>query len=75
MNIETALTLKVGDVVTYPPDRGAPGGVGKVTGITRRIAENLNKDKFLWVEVRTFGKSTIWPSNRLIVKERLKSVS
>jgi hypothetical protein len=68
MKIEKALTLKVGDTVYCPADRGDPPFSGKVThncNGTKTISKNLDGVEYIWVEVQGPGKKSMWPSNRL----------
>lgn len=65
MNIDRARTLKQGDLVYYPEDRGSPAGSGKVTSVGTMTCKSLKGQEFIWVEVQHFGKKSVWPSNRL----------
>lgn len=66
MTIEQAKELKIGDRVTYPPDRGDKAGTGKVKHIGTNVQTNIHGDQYVWVTVHKNGKSCgVWPSNRL----------
>lgn len=63
MEIEKALKLKIGDVVSYPPDRGNPGGFSKITFIgPKTIQKNIYGKEYIWVTLHVGG---VWPTNRL----------
>ena len=69
MTYEQAKELKVGDLVTYPEDRGEKGGTGRVSHISTTPQVNIDGVQYIWVRVTANGKSCgVWPSNRLTRK-------
>jgi len=64
MEIEKALTLKVGDFVWYPKDRGEPGGMSEITSVSENptIYKNIYGIEYIWVNLKIGG---VWPTNRL----------
>ena len=63
MEIEKALSLKIGDVVNFPSDRGNPAGFAKIKHIgTKTIHKNFKGVEFIWVVLQNGGT---WPTNRL----------
>lgn len=60
---------KVGDVVRFPPDRGLPGGMGKVVWFDGLVMENIQTnpqgDRYVCVHVKSGSRAGVWPSNRL----------
>lgn len=65
MKIEQAKSLKRGDTVAYPADRGSPAGTGKVESIGTEVHKTIAGNEYIWVTVRLFGHNAAWPSNRL----------
>lgn len=67
MNIDKAITLKPGDTVRCPADRGEAGYTGKVTHVAGNKCTSFNGTPYVWVTVRhPSGLSNhVWPSNRL----------
>lgn len=65
MNIEQSKRLKYGDTVHCPEDRGIPAHSGKVESIGTEVHKNIYNIEYIWISVRTFGKTSVWPSNRL----------
>lgn len=70
MNINKALSLKEGDIVHFPADRGDPAGYGRVTHVQPGPAtqKNIYGVEYVWGTVTlpySAKRSTVWPSNRL----------
>lgn len=66
MNIEKARTIKPGDTVRCPADRGEPGYTGKVEHVSPNEGTNIHGVPYIWVTVRRpGGHASVWPSNRL----------
>ena len=67
MNINKARTLKVGQLVYFPADRGSQGGFGYVRHVGETEQKNIYGTPYLWVTVRASGSKSagVWPSNRL----------
>lgn len=67
MIIEQALKLKPGDWVTYPPDRGDPGGRGQVRYLYDIVEKNIQGQEYIRIHVHqpNLGRTSVWPSNRL----------
>lgn len=66
MDIAKARTLKIGDTVRCPADRGDPAYSGKVEHVGQDEAQDLQGRGYLWVTVRRAGAhASVWPSNRL----------
>ena len=64
MNIEKAKLIKVGDIVSFPPDRGDKGGQSKVVHVSTVVNKNIHGAEYLWISL-TPGCG-VWPSNRLL---------
>jgi len=65
MHIKKALELKINQIVNYPADRGESAGTGKIRSMSKTINKNIHGVEYIWVTVQMFGKSAVWPSNRL----------
>ena len=69
MDIGKARRLVVGQVVSYPEDRGTPGGRARITHISEGSAVNIYGKCYLWVTLQTIdgrlNSAGVWPSNRL----------
>lgn len=62
-----ARRLVVGQVVSYPEDRGTPGCRARITHISEESAVNIHGKHYLWVALRDSQghNAGVWPSNRL----------
>lgn len=69
MNVAQALSLKVGQQVRVPADRGEPAYIGKVAAPTLNYVHKSHQGiEYVHVTVernRGRGTSSGWPSNRL----------
>ena len=66
MNIERALTLQVGAIVSFPADRGSAAGYGRVTHVSTEPRETFTGTPYVWVTVKPNDfHASVWPSNRL----------
>jgi hypothetical protein len=66
MDIAKAKTLKLGQTVHFPADRGNPAGSGQVVFIGRDAVKNLQGQEYVWVALWNKGAPAgVWPSNRL----------
>ena len=67
MRLDRAQSLKIGQIVGCPADRGDVRYTGKVTHIGTEINKSFSGVEFVWVTVEhPNGKSRhVWPSNRL----------
>jgi hypothetical protein len=62
MNIEQAKSLKIGDKVRCPSDRGD----SSYTGTVEQVGTDEGKD-YIWITVRApSGRASIWPTSRLL---------
>ena len=65
MNIDKALSLKHGDTVFCPADRGDPAKTGTVKSVSHNVNKNIRGVEYVWVTVQHVGHGSVWPSNRL----------
>ena len=68
MNIGQARRLQVGQVVSFPADRGTPAGRARITHISEGSAVNIYGACYVWVSLQELDhhrSAGVWPSNRL----------
>ena len=65
MDINKAQSLKIGQTVHFPSDRGDPAGSGCVKHVSETVNKNIHGTEYIWVTVDTGGHASVWPSNRL----------
>jgi len=66
MILTKAKSLKIGDTVYCPADRGESGYHGKIIHIGEQVSKNIDGVEFVWITVRKDSKTNhVWPSNRL----------
>jgi hypothetical protein len=66
MEINEAKSLKVGEVIAYPEDRGERSGAGRITHISSEENKNFTGVSYIWITVQhNPNRRAVWPSNRL----------
>jgi len=65
MDIKQAQKLTKGQKVTYPMDRGTPGGTATVDHVGETVQHTINGTEYIWITLKHFGHKSVWPSNRL----------
>lgn len=68
MNVQKAKSLKVGQKVFCPADRGEKAFSGKVVDQNlenAQVHKNHKGDEYIWIAVQGLSKKSVWPSNRL----------
>lgn len=68
MDIGKARRLQLGQVVSFPADRGTPSGRGRITHISEGSAVNIYGKSYIWVTLQDIDhprSAGVWPSNRL----------